>query len=65
MPYMVTMLNDGGILDREPANTGQESATIAIRMIRDAGELCPGDKIVISAIDDGQIEILKSRLRPA
>lgn len=49
--YMVTMLNTGGVLDRAPAHSGKEAAEIAIRMIQDADELFPGDRIVISAID--------------
>lgn len=61
MAYMVTMLNEGGALDRIVVQTGKDAATVAIQMINDAGELFPGDRIVISAIDDGQEAILRAR----
>jgi hypothetical protein len=53
MKMQIEFHNAGGLLDREecPAvcipEDNQAAAEIAIRMIREAGTLYPGDKIVV------------------
>jgi hypothetical protein len=61
MSYMITMLNKVGVLDSKIAISPTDAAISAIEMIRDAGELYPGDRFIISEIDDGQTAILKAR----
>lgn len=58
--YQVNMLNDGAVLDSKSFDANDEddlqdagaaAAEIAIGMIKDAGSLRPGDRIVFIEIE--------------
>lgn len=47
---MITIVlnNSGGELDRRTARTPEEAAQTLVKMIQEAGEIYPGDEIVIT-----------------
>lgn len=61
MTYKITLSNEVGPLDTGVAQTEREAALVAIRIIRDAVKLYPGDYISISEIDNDQLKMIRSR----
>ena len=48
----IVMRGEGGELDRCEANTPQQAANQMIRMVRECGELHPGDTFEVSGSED-------------
>lgn len=48
--YLVLFCNSGGELDRRYAHNEEDAAHFAADMIREAGELHDGDKIIVQEI---------------
>jgi hypothetical protein len=52
MTYEVQLRNSAGVIGRMPASGPDEAAKMAVVLIKDAGSLMAGDRIVILEVDD-------------
>lgn len=48
----ITMKNEGGTLDSRQARSASEAAVMAAEMIRECGELYPGDSFLVSGHEE-------------